>query len=126
MKKSINLKNAPDPVGPYSQAIIHNNIMYASGQIAIDPKSGLLINDYVEKELHQILINIDALLEAAQISRKNILKCSIFLKNMDDFNVVNKIYADYFDSPFPARETVEVARLPKDVNIEISFIAAIN
>ena len=126
MKKSINIKNAPDPVGPYSQAIIHNNIMYASGQIAIDPKSGLLINDNVEKELYQILINIDALLEAAQISRKNILKCSIFLKNMDDFNVVNKIYADYFDSPFPARETVEVARLPKDVNIEISFIAAIN
>ncbi|MEC9159980.1 MAG: Rid family detoxifying hydrolase [Bacteroidota bacterium] len=126
MKKSINIKNAPDPVGPYSQAIIHNNIMYASGQIAIDPKSGFLINDDVEKELHQILINIDALLEAAQISRKNILKCSIFLKNMDDFNVVNKIYADYFDSPFPARETVEVARLPKDVNIEISFIAAIN
>ena len=82
MKKSINIKNAPDPVGPYSQAIIHNNIMYASGQIAIDPKSGLLINDDVEKELHQILINIDALLEAAQISRKNILKCSIFLKNM--------------------------------------------
>ena len=126
MKKSINIKNAPDPVGPYSQAIIHNNLMYASGQIAIDPKSGLLINDDVEKELRQILMNIDALLEAAQISRKNILKCSIFLKNMDDFNVVNKIYADYFDSPFPARETVEVARLPKDVNIEISFIAAIN
>ena len=126
MKKSINIKNAPDPVGPYSQAIIHNNIMYASGQIAINPKSGLLINDDVEKELRQILMNIDALLEAAQISRKNILKCAIFLKNMDDFNVVNKIYADYFDAPFPARETVEVARLPKDVNIEISFIAAIN
>lgn len=126
MKKSINIKNAPDPVGPYSQAIIHNNIMYASGQIAIDPKSGLLINDDVEKEFRQILMNIDALLEAAQISRKNILKCAIFLKNMDDFNVVNKIYADYFDAPFPARETVEVARLPKDVNIEISFIAAIN
>ena len=126
MKKSINIKNAPNPVGPYSQAIIHNNIMYASGQIAIDPKSGLLINDDVEKELYQILINIDALLEAAQISRKNILKCSIFLKNMDDFNIVNKIYGDYFDSPFPSRETIEVARLPKDVNIEISFIAAIN
>ena len=126
MKKSINIKNAPDPVGPYSQAIIHNNLMYASGQIAINPKSGMLINDDVEKELRQILMNIDALLEAAQISRKNILKCAIFLKNMDDFNVVNKIYADYFDAPFPARETVEVARLPKDVNIEISFIAAIN
>tara|TARA_A100001234_G_scaffold212406_1_gene213890 strand:- start:243 stop:623 length:381 start_codon:yes stop_codon:yes gene_type:complete len=126
MKKSINIKNAPNPVGPYSQAIIHNNLMYASGQIAIDPKSGLLINDDVEKELRQILMNIDALLEAAQISRKNILKCAIFLKNMDDFNVVNKIYADYFDAPFPARETVEVARLPKDVNIEISFIAAID
>ena len=105
MKKSINIKNAPDPVGPYSQAIIHNNIMYASGQIAIDPKSGLLINDDVEKELRQILMNIDALLEAAQISRKNILKCAIFLKNMDDFNVVNKIYADYFDAPFPVSYT---------------------
>ena len=86
----------------------------------------MLINDDVEKELHQILINIDALLEAAQISRKKHTKMCYILKNMDDFNVVNKIYADYFDSPFPARETVEVARLPKDVNIEISFIAAIN
>ncbi len=126
MKESINIKNAPAPVGPYSQAIIHNKVMYASGQIAINPQNGELINNDVEKELIQILKNIDSLLAAANINRNNILKCSIFLKNMSDFNTVNNIYADYFESPFPARETVEVARLPKDVNIEISFIASLD
>ena len=123
MKKTVNIPNAPSPVGPYSQAVIHNEIMYASGQIAIDPSNGELKNDSVEIELKQILKNIDALLNAAKISRENILKCSIFIKNMDDFELINKIYADYFKDPFPARETVEVARLPKDVNVEISFIA---
>tara|TARA_B100000683_G_C12288308_1_gene472864 strand:+ start:27 stop:407 length:381 start_codon:yes stop_codon:yes gene_type:complete len=126
MKESINIKNAPAPVGPYSQAVIHNNVMYASGQIAINPKTGELINYDVKKELTQILVNIDSLLEAANINRNHILKCSIFLKNMNDFEVVNELYANYFESPFPARETVEVARLPKDVNIEISFIASLD
>jgi len=123
MKKTVNIPNAPSPVGPYSQAVIHNNIMYASGQIAIDPSNGELKNGSVEIELKQILKNIDALLNAAKISRENILKCSIFIKNMNDFELINKIYANYFKEPFPARETVEVARLPKDVNVEISFIA---
>lgn len=123
MKKTVNIPNAPSPVGPYSQAVIHNDIMYASGQIAIDPSNGELKNGSVEIELKQILKNIDALLNAAKISRENILKCSIFIKNMDDFNLINNVYADYFKEPYPARETVEVARLPKDVNIEISFIA---
>ena len=123
MKKTVNIPNAPSPVGPYSQAVIHNEIMYASGQIAIDPSNGELKNGSVEIELKQILKNIDALLNAAKISRENILKCSIFIKNMDDFELINKIYADYFKEPFPARETVEVARLPKNVNVEISFIA---
>jgi 2-iminobutanoate/2-iminopropanoate deaminase len=123
MKKTVNIPNAPSPVGPYSQAVIHNDIMYASGQIAIDPSNGELKNGSVEIELKQILKNIDALLNAAKISRENILKCSIFIKNMDDFELINKIYADYFKEPFPARETVEVARLPKNVNVEISFIA---
>ena len=126
MKESINIENAPAPVGPYSQAVIHNNMMYASGQIAINPKTGELINNDVKKELTQILTNIDSLLEAANINRNHILKCSIFLKNMNDFEVVNELYADYFEPPFPARETVEVARLPKDVNIEISFIASLD
>ena len=126
MKEIINIKNAPVPVGPYSQAVIHNNVMYASGQIAINPKTGELINNNVKKELTQILANIDSLLEAANINRNHILKCSIFLKNMNDFEVVNELYANYFEPPFPARETVEVARLPKDVNIEISFIASLD
>ena len=126
MKESINIKNAPEPVGPYSQAVIHNNVMYTSGQIAINPKNGELIKNDVKKELKQILANIDSLLESANIKRNHILKCSIFLKNMNDFEAVNKLYADYFEPPFPARETVEVARLPKDVNIEISFIASLD
>ena len=124
MKKAVNIPNAPSPVGPYSQAVIHNDLMIASGQIAIDPNNGKLIKGHVASELEQILKNIDALLNAADLKRENILKCSIFLKNMDDFGKVNEIYADYFSKPFPARETLEVARLPKDVNIEISFIAA--
>ena len=123
MKKTVNIPNAPAPVGPYSQAVIHNDIMYASGQIAIDPSNGELKNSSVEIELKQILKNIDALLNAAKISRENILKCSIFIKNMDDFGLINNVYSDYFKEPYPARETVEVARLPKDVNVEISFIA---
>ena len=109
-----------------SQAVIHNNVMYASGQIAINPKNGELINNDVKKELVQILDNIDSLLEAANIKRNHILKCSIFLKNMNDFDTVNELYAEYFDPPFPARETIEVARLPKDVNIEISFVASLD
>lgn len=124
MKKTVNIPNAPAPVGPYSQAIIHNDLMIASGQIAINPKNGEIQKGSISLEINQILKNIDALLDAASLKRENILKCSIFLKNMDDFNEVNEIYANYFKEPFPARETVEVARLPKDVNIEISFIAA--
>jgi len=124
MKKTVNIPNAPAPLGPYSQAIIHNDLMIASGQIAINPVNGELKTSSIAVELNQILKNIDALLESAELKRENILKCSIFLKNMNDFKEVNEIYADYFNEPFPARETVEVARLPKDVNIEISFIAA--
>lgn len=123
MKKTVNIPNAPTPVGPYSQAVIYNDLMIASGQIAIDPQNGEIKSSSIDIELNQILKNIDELLKEAKLKRSNILKCSIFLKNMDDFNEVNKIYADYFEEPFPARETVEVARLPKDVNIEISFIA---
>ena len=123
MKSKIEIPNAPSPVGPYSQAIKYNGLTIASGQIAIDPKSGILDTSSIENETHQILKNIDALLEAGNLKRDNILKCSIFLKDMNDFNKVNEIYGSFFNKPYPSRETVEVARLPKDANIEISFIA---
>ena len=123
MKKVINIPNAPEPVGPYSQAIEYNGLLIASGQIAIDPTNGILRTESIKTELDQILKNIDALLQASKLKRSNILKCSIFLKNMKDFEKVNEIYADFFKTPYPARETVEVSNLPKNANIEISFIA---
>ena len=123
MKSTIEIPNAPPPVGPYSQAIKYNGLTIASGQIAIDPKTGILDTSSIENETLQILKNIDALLEAGNLKRDNILKCSIFLKDMNDFNKVNEIYGSFFNMPYPSRETIEVARLPKDANIEISFIA---
>ena len=123
MKSTIEIPNAPSPVGPYSQAIKYNGLTIASGQIAIDPKTGILDTSSIENETHQILKNIDALLEAGNLKRDNILKCSIFLKDMNDFSKVNEVYGSFFNKPYPSRETVEVARLPKDANIEISFIA---
>ena len=123
MKSTIEIPNAPSPVGPYSQAIKYNGLTIASGQIAIDPKTGILDTSSIENETLQILKNIDALLEAGNLKRDNILKCSIFLKDMNDFNKVNEIYGSFFNKPYPSRETVQVTRLPKDANIEISFIA---
>ena len=123
MKSIINIPNAPVPVGPYSQAVNYNGLIIASGQIGINPKTGILMTHSIESELNQIFENIDALLLASKLKRENILKCSIFLKNMDDFIEVNEIYSRFFEKPYPARETVEVSRLPKDANVEISFIA---
>tara|TARA_B100000401_G_C52797528_1_gene716746 strand:- start:193 stop:573 length:381 start_codon:yes stop_codon:yes gene_type:complete len=123
MKKIITIKNAPEPVGPYSQAILYGNTLYSSGQIAIDPKTNNLILDTLEKETHQVMLNIGAILDAANMKWENIIKCSIFLSDMNNFELVNSIYASYFSSSYPARETVEVACLPKNVNVEISFIA---
>ncbi|MBG15644.1 MAG: reactive intermediate/imine deaminase [Crocinitomicaceae bacterium] len=123
MKKIITIKNAPEPVGPYSQAILFGNTLYSSGQIAIDPKTNNLILDTLEKETHQVMLNIGAILDAANMKWENIIKCSIFLSDMNNFELVNSIYASYFSSSYPARETVEVACLPKNVNVEISFIA---
>jgi 2-iminobutanoate/2-iminopropanoate deaminase len=123
MKSIIKIQNAPSPVGPYSQAVRHNGLIIASGQIALDPKTGILNTTSIKTETSQILKNIDSLLNSCNLKRENILKCSIFLKNMDDFDKVNEVYSGFFKEPYPARETVEVARLPKDANIEISFIA---
>ena len=126
MKKIITIKNAPEPVGPYSQAILHGNTLYSSGQIAIDPKTNSLILDSIEKETHQVMKNIEAILDAAKMNWDNVIKCSIFLSDMNNFSEINEIYASYFTNSYPARETVEVACLPKNVNVEISFIAILD
>ncbi len=123
MKTIIHTTNAPAPIGPYSQAVKVGNILYASGQIAIDPSTGNIIMDTIQAETHQVMKNILALLKEAGMEYSNIVKTSIFLKDMNQFAAVNEIYGSYFTANFPARETVEVSRLPKDVNVEISIIA---
>jgi 2-iminobutanoate/2-iminopropanoate deaminase len=124
MKKAIDIPNAPTPVGSYSQAILNNGTLYISGQIPMDPVTKHVELLSIEKATHQILKNIEALLKAAQMTSEDVVKCSIFLKNMNDFEVVNSIYSEFFQGVFPARETVQVARLPLDVAIEISCIAS--
>ena len=123
MKKIIYSQDAPEAIGPYSQAILSNNTLYCSGQIALD-KNGNLKNKNIEEETNQIIKNIKAVLKKAEMNFSNVVKTTIFLKNMNDFNVVNNIYQNLFKKDPPARETVEVSRLPKDVNIEISVIAS--
>ena len=123
MKTIINSKNAPAPIGPYSQAVLAGSTLFASGQIAINPATGELEMSSIEIETEQVMQNIKAVLSEANMTFENIVKCSIFLSNMDSFSMVNEIYGDYFASNPPARETVEVSCLPKNVNVEISFIA---
>jgi 2-iminobutanoate/2-iminopropanoate deaminase len=125
-KKAIQIPNAPAPVGPYSQAILSGNTLYVSGQIPLNPETGNLEIDTIESATHRVLKNIGKLLEAAGFQFEDVVKCSIFLKDLNDFVVVNGIYASYFQGIPPARETVQVARLPLDVNIEISCIAVKN
>ena len=118
--------HAPAPVGPYSQAVAHNGILYCSGQIAIDPASGRLVTDNIEVETRQVLDNVSAVLAEAGTSKRNVIKCSVFVADMDMFSRINAVYEDFFGlDDAPARELVQVARLPKDVNIEISVTAAI-
>jgi 2-iminobutanoate/2-iminopropanoate deaminase len=126
MKKIIQTENAPAPIGPYSQAVLNGNILYTSGQVAFDPKTGELKTDDISSETTLVMKNIEAILIEAGMTFENVIKTSIFLANMDDFNAVNKVYGSYFDeAKAPARETVEVARLPKDANVEISVIASL-
>ncbi|MBL0052789.1 MAG: RidA family protein [Bacteroidetes bacterium] len=124
MKKIIFTENAPKPIGPYSQAILLNDVLYASGQIAINPENDQLVLDNIIEETIQVMKNIGALLTAAGMDYTHIIKTSIFLKDMNNFGQVNNIYGSFFKGDFPARETVQVARLPKDVNVEISVIAS--
>lgn len=123
MKTVIQIPGAPAPIGPYSQAILSNDTLYVSGQIPLDPYSGELVTSDIASATHRVLKNIGALVSEAGMSMDNIVKCSIFLKDMQDFAVVNEIYATYFPGIPPARETVQVAKLPLDVSIEISCIA---
>ena len=123
MKKSISSDNAPQPIGNYSQAVLVDNTLYTSGQIAINPKTGELELDSIESETKLVMENLKGLLNEVQMDFENVVKCSIFISEMNNFSRINEIYGSYFSSNFPARETVEVARLPKDVNVEISVIA---
>ena len=124
MKEIVYTKNAPDPVGPYSQAILTNNILFISGQVALDPNNGDMINSSIEEETIQVMNNLKAILNEVGFDFKNVIKSSIFLSDMNNFNAVNKIYGSFFSvEDAPARVTVEVSRLPKDVNVEIDMIA---
>lgn len=124
MKQIIVTKGAPEPIGPYSQAVLHGNTLYVSGQIGIDPESGNLVQKDVDSETRRVMKNLEAVLSEAGMNFSNVVKCTIFLKDMEDFKKINKIYGSYFDPvTAPARETVEVSRLPKDVRVEISCIA---
>lgn len=123
MKSIIQSDNAPAPIGPYSQAVKVGNMLFASGQIAIDPATGEMKTSNLEEETHQVMKNMEAVLAAAGMDFTNVVKSSIFLQDMGSFGEVNAIYGSYFSSDFPARETVEVAGLPKGVNVEISVIA---
>ncbi|MFN3917869.1 MAG: RidA family protein [Flavobacteriales bacterium] len=123
MKKVIHTANAPAAIGPYSQAIMANNTLFVSGQIAINPSTGELeINERV-KETHRVMKNIEAILSEANLNWSHVVKASIFLKTMDDYALVNAVYGEYFKENPPAREAVQVVKLPKDVNVEISVIA---
>lgn len=123
MKVIINTKNAPAPIGPYSQAVMVNDTLYVSGQIALNPETGNLIDTTIEEETVQVMKNLQAVLNAANLDFSNIVKTSIFLSDMNLFAKVNQIYGKYFVADFPARETVAVKTLPKNVNVEISAIA---
>ncbi|PKP14204.1 MAG: reactive intermediate/imine deaminase [Bacteroidetes bacterium HGW-Bacteroidetes-3] len=124
MKKIINTKNAPAPVGPYNQAVLAGNTLYTSGQIAINPKTGELVTNTIEEETKQVMENLKIVLAEAEMNFENVAKTTIFIKNMNDFSKLNAVYGKYFEvGNEPARETVEVGNLPKFVNVEISMIA---
>lgn len=126
MKKIINTSKAPAPIGPYNQAVLSGNTLYISGQIPIDASTGKLVEGNIKAETKQSMENLKAILEEAEMTFENVVKSSIFLSDMHQFSDINEVYATYFNpKTAPARETVEVANLPKFVNVEISMIAVI-
>ena len=123
MKKIISTPHAPAAIGPYSQAVLAGGVLYTAGQIAIVPETGELDLSNITAETHQVMKNLEAVLSAAEMDFSNVAKCTIFLKDMNQYTEINAVYAQYFlDNP-PAREAVQVSRLPKDVNVEISLVA---
>ena len=126
MKTIINTPNAPAPIGPYNQAVLKGNMLYTSGQIAINPKTGKLELGDIKSETKLVMENLKAVLTEAKMTFENVLKTTIFISDMHNFAAINEVYATYFnDATAPARETVEVANLPKFVNVEISVIASL-
>ncbi len=123
MKKVISIPGAPLPIGPYSQAILNNNMLFISGQVPINPATATMVEGDIALMTRQVMENIAALLKEANMDFTHIVKTTIFLADMNDFTTVNDVYSSYFQSNFPARETVQAARLPKDARVEISAIA---
>ena len=123
MKKIIQTDKSPAPIGPYSQAVLAGNTLYVSGQIALNPADGQLVTINIIREANQVMENIGAILKEAGFDFNNIVKTTIFLKDLQNFQTVNEVYGNYFKDNFPARETVEVSALPRNVNVEISVIA---
>ena len=119
----VNAQQAPAPIGPYSQATMANGVLYVSGQIPLNQQSGELVTGSIEDETHMVMKNLQFILKEAGMDFSNVVKCSIFVKDLNNFGKINETYGSYFTSNPPARETVEVSRLPKDVNVEISCIA---
>ncbi|GGE11099.1 Rid family detoxifying hydrolase [Psychroflexus salis] len=127
MKKNITTEKAPQPIGPYNQAIVFNNMVFTSGQIAINLETGNLIKASIEEETILVMEHLSEILQAANSNFENVIKVSIFVKDMQDFDAINAVYAAYFEDMLaPARETVQVVQLPKNANVEISMIAAVN
>lgn len=125
MIQIIATKHAPKAIGPYSQALVHNGLVYVSGQIPFNPESGELVTGSITEQTHQVLSNIAAILKEAGTELNNVVKTTVYLKDMNDFDEMNKTYSEHFSNNKPARATVQVARLPKDVSIEIDAISAI-
>ncbi len=123
MKEIITTENAPGAIGPYSQAVKTENMVFCSGQIPIDPNTGEFVSDNVAEQTHQVLKNLSAVLEAAGTDLNNVVKTTVFLADMNDFTAMNEVYAEYFSANKPARATVQAARLPKDARVEIECIA---
>lgn len=125
MKEIVYTKNAPDPVGPYSQAILTNNTLFISGQVALDPNNGDMINSSIEEETIQVMNNLKAILNEVGFDFSNVIKSTIYLSDMNNFSKVNEVYGSFFNKDYvPSRVTVEVSKLPKDANVEIDMIAS--
>ncbi|MGQ9671704.1 MAG: RidA family protein [Candidatus Aminicenantales bacterium] len=125
MKQEVKTEKAPKAIGPYSQGIIANGFVFVSGQIPLDPTSGELGLGTIEEQTRLVLRNVGAVLEAAGSSYEKVVKCTVFLQDMNDFSRMNQVYAEFFRAPFPARAAVQVARLPRDVKVEIEAIAVL-